>query len=511
MAIRQTVYSIFLVSVIADGMREVEESLKDVHEACQAEIDALAANFLSQPVTPLAAFAFEQALQEILQEAGREVMERVLNACEPESPDEASHDVTLGSAGYRRRNEKTRNPYVETTFGRITLWRRGYRSWHRDDGEKTVFPLELVLGLVQGATPLLAGEIGRLMADTGATQQRVLEELARRFGVRLSVSRLREITAALADSMEARREEYQVAKLLELLERAYASRGRYKPVFSVGRDGIFLPLERGRGYQQGAVATISVYDRRGKRLGTVYLASAPEPLQKTLTEQLTSLVQKCLSAWCVDRGRPLPRLCYVTDAGETECGYYAKVLTRLADPRGTGRRLHWYRIIDFFHASQRITAMAEALFGAGPAASAWARRMRKLLRDDPRGISRVLHSAAALRSRLALSEARAEEFRLAYEYLRARSRHMRYAEFKRLRLPIGSGVTEAACKTVFTERLKLSGMGWSREGAQVILTLRVILLSGIWDDVYQAMLKAKEPVNLKTYLKVTSTQQRIAA
>ncbi len=54
MAIRQTVYSIFLVSVIADGMREVEESLKDVHEACQAEIDALAANFLSQPVTPLA-------------------------------------------------------------------------------------------------------------------------------------------------------------------------------------------------------------------------------------------------------------------------------------------------------------------------------------------------------------------------------------------------------------------------------------------------------------------------
>ena len=65
--------------------------------------------------------------------------------------------------------------------------------------------------------------------------------------------------------------------------------------------------------------------------------------------------------------------------------------------------------------------------------------------------------------------------------------------------------------TVFAERLKLSGMGWSREGAQVILTLRVILLSGIWDDVYQAMLKAKEPVNLKTYLKVTSTQQRIAA
>ena len=60
--------------------------------------------------------------------------------------------------------------------------------------------------------------------------------------------------------------------------------------------------------------------------------------------------------------------------------------------------------------------------------------------------------------------------------------------FKRLRLPIGSGVTEAACKTVFTQRLKLSGMTWGKPGAQTILNLRVILLSGLWEDVYTAVL-----------------------
>jgi len=64
---------------------------------------------------------------------------------------------------------------------------------------------------------------------------------------------------------------------------------------------------------------------------------------------------------------------------------------------------------------------------------------------------------------------------------------MRYAEFRAQGLPIGSGITEAACKTVFTQRLKLSGMRWSNEGAQTILNLRVILLSGVWDDVYQAL------------------------
>ena len=63
---------------------------------------------------------------------------------------------------------------------------------------------------------------------------------------------------------------------------------------------------------------------------------------------------------------------------------------------------------------------------------------------------------------------------------------MQYCEYRRQHLPIGSGVTEAACKTVFTQRLKLSGMRWKHEGGRTVLTLRVILLSGIWEDVYAA-------------------------
>lgn len=62
-------------------------------------------------------------------------------------------------------------------------------------------------------------------------------------------------------------------------------------------------------------------------------------------------------------------------------------------------------------------------------------------------------------------------------------------------LPIGSGVTEAACKTVFTERLKRSGMIWSKPGVQMILDLRVILLSGVWGEVYTATLDPPLPPN----------------
>src|SRR5271157_311460 len=78
-----------------------------------------------------------------------------------------------------------------------------------------------------------------------------------------------------------------------------------------------------------------------------------------------------------------------------------------------------------------------------------------------------------------------------YNYLRKRIGVLDYPEYRRNHLPIGSGVTEAACKTVFTQRLKQSGMTWSLEGGQWIVNLRVIQLSGIWTQVYQAYLQAK--------------------
>ena len=57
---------------------------------------------------------------------------------------------------------------------------------------------------------------------------------------------------------------------------------------------------------------------------------------------------------------------------------------------------------------------------------------------------------------------------------------------------MGSGVTEAGCKTVYAQRLKLSGMSWGKAGAQVILDLRVVVLSGVWDEAYAQVLAGFE-------------------
>ena len=80
----------------------------------------------------------------------------------------------------------------------------------------------------------------------------------------------------------------------------------------------------------------------------------------------------------------------------------------------------------------------------------------------------MLHSAAALRRRrIIVSAAKREQYRTAYAYLRKRMRWLDYVGYRRDHLPIGSGVTEAACKTVFTQRLKQSGMTWKSGGRPV--------------------------------------------
>ena len=57
-------------------------------------------------------------------------------------------------------------------------------------------------------------------------------------------------------------------------------------------------------------------------------------------------------------------------------------------------------------------------------------------------------------------------------------------------LPIGSGVTEAACKTLVKQRLCGSGMRWKKQGAKVVLSLRALVQTtnqwqAFWEKINQ--------------------------
>jgi hypothetical protein len=483
----------------------VRRELDDLWAECRRQLESVVWEFLAAGPSPSSAFDFELRVAERVRDLGRRLVEHVFNRLERDGAEWPSH-VRIDGEDYRRLSGRTPNRHVATRFGTVTLWRYAYRATSRDSSEPAVFPLERALGLVHGATPALAEAAGRYLAEGGATQRVALDRLKSHHGVRWGPERLRRVTAELARSMAKVRHEFQVERVLELLRHAEASRGSTKPVLCVGRDGITLREYRHRFFEVATTGTVSVYDRAGRRLGTVYLATTPEPGQPTMTRRLTALIAGVLNAW----DGPLPRFAYVTDAGDCETAYYRRVLRPMRHPR-TRAKLTWQRVVDFYHAAQRVWTMAAALFGKDErAAAAWARRMAKLLKK-PNGPFRVLHAAARLRGQRTLPKGRGQDYRRAYHYLRQRTTFMQYADYARQKIPLGSGVTEAACKTIFTQRLKLSGMRWTQAGAEVILDLRVMLLSGIWPAAYRRILKARPDGEPRTPDYAASEPMPIAA
>jgi len=448
------------------------------------ELGRLIVPFRRADITPQACHRFETRLQELLRELGRIIVEWTFNHLEPHDRKDLPAQVESGGTWYRRRS-KTPNRSVATVFGTITLWRMLYQDVH--GVEPSIFPLEIHLGLESGrATPALAERAAR--AAVALPQGAVLAVLRADHGVQWSATTLRAVIAEVAAGMGDHRGNAQADRLLSWLEQADRSSGSRKPVLAVGRDGLMVPIRGQARYREAAAATVSVYDRRGGRLGTVYLGRMPEPGQGTLSGQLTALIETVLRTW----GGPPPRLVYITDGGTHQARYYRRVLKRMSDPHHPGRRLEWRWVIDYYHACEYITKLSEALFSEAREGASWARKMRRWLQGKPRGIYRVLHSAAALRRRrIIASAAKREQYRAAYAYLRKRMRWLDYRGYRRDHLPIGSGVTEAACKTVFSQRLKQSGMGWKTAGGQAIVDLRVLWLSGVWRQATEAHRKAQ--------------------
>jgi hypothetical protein len=393
--------------------------------------------------------------------------------------------LQLAGQEYRRR-PKSRN-VIGTLFGEIELRRYLYEA--TEAGERSLFPLEMQLGIEAGlATPALAERVGLWSAEQ--EQEHVRRLLRHEHGVCWSVKSLRKVAASLRDGLASFREQAQLAKVLELLEKAEHSKGKHRPVLAAGRDGIHVPI-RDEGYHEGATATLSVLDRRGKRLGTVYLGQMPQSGQTTLSAQMTSLLTKVLAAWHA-LGRGAPRLAYVTDGGTHPKEYYLRVLRLMADPWRPGQKLVWQWVVDFWHACGYLHDLAEGLMGAGYRSYGWFRKWRHWLRDRRQGLAQVLRSAMwHYNNGRKRTKAGEKMFWKAYRYLRKHAVWMKYAEYRRHGLPIGSGVTEAACKTVFAERLKRSGMTWSRAGGQIIVDLRVLVLSKVWDKAHQVYLQTR--------------------
>ena len=465
-------------------------------------IGRLVHRFRNQPPSPAAMYDFEVELADLLREAGRLIVQWTLNHLEARDRQSMTSELFYQHDHYRcKRLSPTRN--LNCLFGKIRVWRWLYEP--TEMALPALFPLELQLGWVAGvATPALADRVAQLVVDF--SQRQVLTILREQHQVTWGVVTLRKVTAAMAEAMTPFRHAAQVEQLLAWLKAAVAEGGPRRIVLSVGRDGLMLPIRKSLKYKEGAVGTVSVFNRWGRRLGTVYLGQMPQSGQTQLSDQLTRLIGDVLTAW---EGPDL-RLVYVTDAGFHCRDYFERVLCRMIDPQRPGQLLQWEWVVDYYHACQYVSRLGEAIFGPGRAAHAWSAKMRRWLKEKPGGVYRVLRSAGALCSIRGLV-GEESDYTSAYNFLRRHARSMDYSRYRRQRTPIGSGVTEAGCKIVFTQRFKRAGMKWNIEDGRPVLSLRVIALSGIWSTVRHAMLNSQSVTQLRTPSKLYENEDQIAA
>jgi hypothetical protein len=139
------------------------------------------------------------------------------------------------------------------------------------------------------------------------------------------------------------------------------------------------------------------------------------------------------------------------------------------------------QIVDLFHARQHLWEMARLLNpGDIP------RQKRWILRHQPKLDSGQIDKLVRfLRSIDASTPVVADTIRIEATYFENNAERMRYPEFRRQHLFVGSGVIEAGCKTVIGSRLKQSGMFWTVTGANAIIALRCCHLNNRMENYWE--------------------------
>jgi hypothetical protein len=140
------------------------------------------------------------------------------------------------------------------------------------------------------------------------------------------------------------------------------------------------------------------------------------------------------------------------------------------------------QIVDLYHAREHLWVLAGKLLSTDQRQrKRWVTGLQKKL--DAGKVNSVVRQ---LRSFPASSIDAAELLRIEADYFERNAERMRYPDFRRQNLFVGSGVIEAACKTVIAQRLKQSGMFWTLRGANAIIALRCCRFNREFEDYWSS-------------------------
>jgi len=349
---------------------------------------------------------------------------------------------------------KVRKCY-ETPYGAVHLERYVYQT---SSGGKTYCPLDERARTIISSTPRFAKQVSSKYAQLSA--QEVMDDFKTNHGRPVARSFLQNIVDVVGSIAQAVEVDwmYETPKIDDVVS-----------TVSVSLDGTCV-LMVNEGWREAMTGTITLYNKIEERLHTIYLGAAPEYGKANFLERLEREVYRI-------------KLQY---PNATHVG--------IAD----GARVNWdflerhtqYQVLDFFHATEYLAEASHAMHPIDTSArKLWLDLACHRLKHEPQAASQLLgemNNMLPHRQKQGLID----KLKSAITYFRNQRQRMDYNFYQMNNLPIGSGVTEAACKTLIKQRLCQSGMKWKNQGISMVLHLRALISTkGRWEQFWERIIK----------------------
>ncbi len=410
------------------------------------------------------------ALRAAMHQAGAAALTQLLR-CEPPGPDQRERPC---SCGHNARFRQMRSRHVLTVVGEVEFLRPWYLCPQCHNGQ---FPDDAALDIEK--TDLSPG-VRRMLALVGSEApfdhgRQQIELLA---GLQVTTKAVERTAESIGEDI-IRREQTAVNQALQL--HLPLIMGEPIPILYVQMDGTGIPVvKKETAGRTGKVEGQPAHTREVK-FGCVFTQTAwddegyavRDPGSTTYTgaiETATEFGNRIyLEAW--NRGWSRAEKKIVIGDG-------AEWIWNNADRHFPGA----VQIVDLYHARQHLWDVARLLRpGDIPRQKQWMLRHQPKLDDG-----KIEKLVRFLRTLTAATPALAETIRTQAAYFENNAERMRYPEFRRQHLFVGSGVIEAGCKTVIGRRLKQSGMFWTVSGANAIIALRCHHLNNRMENYWES-------------------------
>ncbi|MCX5753856.1 MAG: ISKra4 family transposase [Candidatus Krumholzibacteria bacterium] len=395
--------------------------------------------------------ADEQALQQSLNEAGQVAMVPMLKQFD-------THGEPLRVGGVKHTLKNYAPQTYETPYGPVPVERHTYQTCQ---GGRAYVPLENDARMILNSTPrysqMVSGKYARFGADA------ICDDLLECNGRTLSRNYAKKLSDFVGSVAQCHETEWEYD--VPALDGPVASVG-------LGLDGTCILMHED-GWREAMCGSITLYDPEGERLHTIYCAATPEYGKERFHAKFSREIERVQARF--------PEALYVGVAdGARDNWVFLEPYTHR-------------RIVDFYHAREYLSKAATAIFGRDhESRDAWVTDWSHRLKHAQGTAGRLLKELGVRRATLDSKDfiERDEALRQVLVYYTNNKGKMGYPNHLKRKLPLGSGVTEAACKTVVKQRMCVSGSRWKEGGASCVLALRTLKLTpGRWQQFWSYVMR----------------------